>query len=334
MDIQIFDSDIEFIGIVENYTSLRWLEKYSNLGEFQLLAQYTEDNINKLKQGNIVYKTDGKSAGIIQYIDIKENTIEVRGKLTQVLLEGRIILDTEYIRNIEQDMRTVITNNAINNRPIKDLILGTIKNIPDTTEKQVTHDTILQCLVDLGIGFEMELDRNNQKHVFEMYKGLDLSEDICFSEEFENIYDNEITFDESEYKNFAYVYGEGEGTARIMVTVDLRVGNEELKEMYVDAKDLQREDGVTDEQYKELLRTRGKEKLAEKIKEQSFKCKIVPNGVYVYKKDYNLGDIVICKSVRNKVKFKVRIMSIEEVYDNSGYSIVAEIGDLKEVYYE
>ncbi|MGL5653942.1 MAG: hypothetical protein ACRDC5_05770, partial [Vibrio sp.] len=29
--------------------------------------------------------------------------------------------------------------------------------------------------------------------------------------------------------------------------------------MYVDAKDLQREDGVTDEQYKELLRTRGKE---------------------------------------------------------------------------
>ncbi|MGL4358750.1 MAG: siphovirus ReqiPepy6 Gp37-like family protein, partial [Cetobacterium sp.] len=279
-------------------------------------------------------KTDGETAGIIQYMDIKENTIEVRGKLTTFLLEERIILDTSYIRNIEADMRNIITNNAITNRTIRNLILGPVNNVPDTTEKQVTHDTITQCLIDLGIGFKMKFDKINQKHIFEMYKGLDLSEDICFSEEFENIYDNEITFDDSEYKNFAYVYGEGEGPARIMVTVDLRVGNEELKEMYVDAKDLQREDGVTDEQYKELLRTRGKEKLAEKIKEQSFKCKIVPNGVYVYKKDYNLGDIVICKSIRNKVKFKVRIMSIEEVYDNSGYSLVAEIGDLKEVYYE
>jgi len=71
--------------------------------------------------------------------------------------------------------------------------------------------------------------------------------------------------DSAGYRNFARVYGEGEGSARWLTDVDDTSGNER-RELYVDARDLARTvDGVTlsDADYDAALTQRGWEKLAE-----------------------------------------------------------------------
>ena len=67
--------------------------------------------------------------------------------------------------------------------------------------------------------------------------------------------------DESNWYNYAYAAGQGEGTAREVVEVNL-TGGGELRELYVDADDLSPDD-LTNAEYRELLAQRGYEKLAE-----------------------------------------------------------------------
>ena len=85
---------------------------------------------------------------------------------------------------------------------------------------------------------------------------------VIFSDEFGNLAAPKYTKTSVDYKNKAYVAGQGEGDDRVVVIVDLTDG-EEARELYVDAKDIQQEEGVTAEEYEALLRQRGLEKLAE-----------------------------------------------------------------------
>jgi hypothetical protein len=67
--------------------------------------------------------------------------------------------------------------------------------------------------------------------------------------------------DDAEWRNYAYVLGEGEGSAREQVIVD-QTGTQERRELYVDARDLA-QDTLTLAQYQALLAARGAAKLAD-----------------------------------------------------------------------
>ena len=61
-----------------------------------------------------------------------------------------------------------------------------------------------------------------------------------------------VTTDDSNYKNYAVVAGSGEGDQRQIVLVDESNG-EKLKRLYVDARDLQQQEGMSHQQYVETL---------------------------------------------------------------------------------
>lgn len=86
----------------------------------------------------------------------------------------------------------------------------------------------------------------NGRHIGDRYRNADLTD---------------YTVDESAWYTYAYVAGQGEGAAREVVQLDL-TGGGERRELYVDADDIAKDDLTTSE-YRELLATRGEEKLAE-----------------------------------------------------------------------
>lgn len=111
------------------------------------------------------------------------------------------------------------------------------------------------------------------------------------------------------YKNFAYVAGEGEGSARVIVEVDLRSSaDEERREVYVDARDLQStyqddagdEHTYTADQYRALLRQRGLEKLAEYQKIETVNGDVDPNANLTYGVDFDLGDLCTYRYQRHQ----------------------------------
>jgi len=344
MELYCFDDKIQQLGIIENYNSLRWLEEYNGLGEFQLVAEYTKNNVEMLQQEYLLFKSDGETCGVLEYINYKGDVIECRGRLTNKFLHDRIVINTINIANIEQGLRNAIQQNCIEREPVFGLILGSSSLLEDYGERQTTFETCFTLVNDYKqIGFKVSLDLENKKHVVKFYKGNDRSDQMIFNKEFENIFDVEINQDSYKYKNIAYVYGQGEGSERQRTIVDLSNGRYK-RELYVDAKDISniKEEGksdnedilFTEEEYKQLLAQRGLEKLLEQIEENTFKCNIKTEGAFEYKKDFFLGDFVICKSDKFNVEFKVRISAIQEIYSQNGYEIVATFGELgKEGFY-
>ena len=141
--------------------------------------------------------------------------------------------------------------------------------------------------------------------------------------------------DVSSFKNFAYVAGEGEGSARTVVTVDMRTSSEEeRRELYVDARDLQStytdDDGnertYSASQYKQMLRQRGLEKLAEYEVLEVVNSDVDPNANLVYGVDFDLGDLCTYRYTDVNIECTKRITEIQEVFEGSKHTLSVVFG--------
>ena len=65
MEIRVYDINLIFLGVVEDFKSLIWTRKYYEPGNFELHAAGTDKNIQLLQAGNIITKRGAKEAGII-----------------------------------------------------------------------------------------------------------------------------------------------------------------------------------------------------------------------------------------------------------------------------
>lgn len=345
------------IGLLENVQSLQWLEKYYEVGEFQLVCLASPKNIELLKIDNIIYNSGGDTAGIIEAIEIdddyKEATITARGHLTAYYLDRRAVISTVNINNVEVGMRSMVNSN-LRGLPVQ---LGTLKNYIDTLDMQITWNSIREGLETISsasnLGFKCIFDPYVASNKFTVYKGIDRTSGKVgfngyFGDDIGNIINTKILNDYSDYKNVAVVAGRGTGTARKIVWVG-NVATGVRRELYVDADDIENtyregtdtgtvdEDGnpiinyvdktYTDSEYTAVLKARGLEKLSELVPINTFSTEIVVGEQMKYKEDFNLGDIVTCKSVKYGTQLDVRITEIKEVFEPTGYQIIATLGE-------
>lgn len=351
MELKIFNRDLNLVGIVDSFSSLIWNRKYNSIGEFQLNILFTEENNSLLRLDNIIYKDNGE-AGFITCKEIKTDdngaeTIEVKGKFIIGYLERRIVWGCEEINsNIVEASHQLIINNCIDcteNRKIPNLIIEENKEIDIPLIKQVSYDNLFDTLSSIAqtheLGLKVDFDIFNKKLIFKIYKGIDRSisqkvtAPIIFSREFENVLNQNYLESNSNHKNVALIAGAGEGADRKTTTIGDEGGLDRY-EIFVDARDITDTryiDGeneiIPDNEYKELLITRGKEKLAEQYKIKTFDGTININSNMIYKKDYDLGDVVTFLDKRWGVKVDTRITEICETYDIEGLSINITFGN-------
>jgi hypothetical protein len=340
MDLYIYNPDIELQGVIDGYSSLRWRRRFFEPGEFELHCPATDENIALLQDGNIIHRLDRQEAGIIEGISIETtdtggDEITVTGRMGSSMLDRRIVTPTiNFSGTIEDAMRKIVSDNAITNRPLPHLVLGDAAGYTPTATGQVTYKTVLAALEALGkaapLGFRARLDVPGKQWVFEVYDGTDRSVTqtarpyVLFSHEFGNIDSPEYTHDSTGYANYAYVGGEGEGSARTIVEVD-QTGGEPRRELWVDARDLQQAEDQTNEDYQAQLRQRGLEKLAEVARSESFSAAAVDTGNFAYLTDWDLGDIVSfeCWGIR----IDQRMTEVEEVDEGGVFSVTPTCGN-------
>ena len=122
----------------------------------------------------------------------------------------------------------------------------------------------------------------------------------------------------------ALIGGEGEGSERKYIEVNSTLDGLNRREMFVDARDItSRIDGehsLTLEEYNKLLTQRGILKLSEKKVGMNFEGKIESSQLFVYGKDYEIGDIV---QIENAYGYKTGARITEAVisYSSEGFSI-------------
>jgi hypothetical protein len=329
MDLLIYSPAIEQQGTIDKYSSLRWRRRYFEPGEFELHCAATDYNRTLLTAGNIVHRLDRKEAGVIEGRNIKGtdngDEITATGRFLSSKLEQRIITPTiNFSGTAEAAMRKIVSDNAITARPIRWLVLGVLNSFTASCTFQATGKNVLDTLTKIAkssnTGFRVRLDVPNKALIFETYQGTDRTVTqkaipyVLFSDTNGNIDDPEYTFSEKGFKNFAYVAGEGEGMARTVITVD-RTNGEERRELWVDARDLQK-GTLSDADYQAQLNQRGLEKLAEAARSESFEAAAINTGNYEYLTDWDLGDIVSFE--KWGILLNQRVTEVEEV-DENGY---------------
>lgn len=172
--------------------------------------------------------------------------------------------------------------------------------------------------------------------VFDLSEGADRSimqEDnphIIFSDAYSNLLSFSYAEDSSVQKNFAYIFGQGKGEERKRTTYC--VGAEptylDRYELYVDADDISETEQVEgetvpipEEQYIELLKTRGSERL-ESPKTAS-ESEIAANSTqYVHNRDYYVGDYVTVEHKRfGMIQPCIQLIGMIEAFDQNGRSL-------------
>lgn len=183
-----------------------------------------------------------------------------------------------------------------------------------------------------GLGYRVRPDFRKKKLYFEVYKGTDHTvlqlenPHVIFSKPYENLNDVTYTYDDKKYGTVFYVGGEGEGEQRKIVRLALGEENgTELREVFIDAKDVRQEE-LSDSEYEEVLLERGREKAADYVKIESIEAE-VEDANFIYKKDWDIGDLVTVRKKEWGITLNERVTEVQEVYEDGGMSITPTFGD-------
>lgn len=360
MELYVYSSEMELQGIVEKIASLIWTRRYWSCGEFKLLVPFTEEHSRMLVKNNIIMKRGDDEAAQIRYVSITKNSqgleeIEVQGKFLIAWIGKRIIKKQIITNDTTQNIlyrivRENVTNPADTARKIPDVSIATDdedteSGVIDYTSEQYTNAQLAAetAAKAAKLGIRMRTDARTGAHVFSVYEGRDLTAGntagnapCIFSQEFDNIVEQEYTNSVENLKTTAFVGGEEkEGVARKVAEVGGSAAGLAREEVFINATDIVQEyeddDGtqvsLTDTEYLALLSARGAEELEQYAETLSFGSKINTFANLIYRTDYDLGDRVTCVNKRWGIRIDVRITEIAETYQNNVEEIDITFGE-------
>lgn len=360
MQIQVFNLDLDFLGICEEINDIEWVREFYRGGNFTMNAKLNQHNLDLLKKDRILVK-DGNfdDPMIIEYRELSEGEngdedfLITGNSLTTRILSSRVTAS----RQVEKGYIDVVMKNILKKqtegelRSFKNLVCSPPKNFTKTFEHKSLYKSLdeefetLSRLAD--VGHKIYIDIEKKQFVFDVYYMPDISDQVLFSIDFDNLKNQRFIDSHDNYKNVAIVCGQGnsdkdedddETRDKVIINNEEYTGFDR-REVYIDARDINKDTKKgTDKDGNEidipiangpnavkLLTARGQEKLVELLPVESFEGDLVENN-YVYKRDFDLGH---CVMVRNKnwgVEFKQRITKIIENYNIYGSSIEVSFG--------
>lgn len=354
MNLIILDKNFDTLGIVSVFNTLIWDRRYYAPGLFELHAP--AEYFELMNSGLYLYRNDREELGVIREVNFTRDakgatTAYCKGYFAEELLNNRVLNSTVSLTGTPESIgrqlvQRFIIDPADSDRKIPQIVLGNVNGVGSSVTVTATGDKLGDKLYEIEktqeLSHRLRYDYLTNTLSFEVWQGKDRTDAqtenswAIFSDSFYNIKNAIYDRDESEFKNYAYVAGEGEGASRVIVEVDLRSSpDEERRELYVDARDLQStytdDDGTehtyTSAQYLALLRQRGLEKLAEYQKVETVNSDVDPAANLVYMKDFDLGDLSDNRYTDVGIEASKRITEVQEVYEGSKQTLSVVFGN-------
>lgn len=332
--LSFFTSEMVHYFDLGKYTSLRWRPMYDKPGEFEL---HTSSSLfTRVERGQLILRPDRPKETVkVEGIEIEGNDLIITGRFLSVVLADAAITSLyNFDCTIEEAMRQLVTEQYSRVARTLPMKLATAGGFTTVIQAQVSLKNLLTVIQAMaragGLGFRVYADTTEQCLIFEVYAGLDRTENqdenprVSFSDTYHNIDKPNYQENEALYKNYAIVCGAGEGTDRTIVEVD-RTRGEDRRELLVDARDLSQGEQTID-QYKAALIQRGNDKLDENARVQSFAVGIKSSSQFRYKVDWDLGDIVTGKQTKWGVSMDQRVAEVEEVYEGDAMTVTPTMG--------
>lgn len=362
MDVNGENLTITLEAVCDSFSSLLWDVEYYQCGSFEIYIAATPGNLRTFQKDRIIRRSDDKRHyGIIEKIQLKADAengdyLTVSGRFLMSILSRRIIYPQAIINTetaYHEIIKKVINWNCFNTASV----LMKMRGIPGlevgdfsgncwkkTAQLQVSYENLMDWIYKVceiaGGTANIRLQSTESggfSLVFELSEGTDRSilqdenPHIIFSDTYNNLLSFDYILDCTEYHNFAYIFGCGEGIRR--KNTSIHTGENipqhfDRYECYVDARDLSDEVQVggmatklSDNEYYAMLKERGAKNLVP-VTEKSESTIAVNNRQYQYNKDYFLGDYVTVEHKRfGLIQPKTQLVGMIESFDRNGYSL-------------
>lgn len=329
MRLEVFDFELNRLGLIEMYSTITYTLKFVDVGSFELKCAINKQNVKLIQKNRFLWIED-EVCGIIQYISSStdDGTITAKGKLAKEMLNWRwvypcFVKTGEPAALAESIVNIHCVNPSESKRKMRGLVIGNagyVINKPHITY-QKTGDTVLTSVQNIStannLGFEIYFNpRNVNPFKFVMLEGKDRTignkdgnKPVVFSRDFENIVSGSYEYNDDSFRNVALVAGEtadgsnNENAARTFLVVD-QVGSENAssfyrKELYVDARDLQSE-------YSEEVTTKDDEgnntteTVQKKMTEQEYNATLSNRGFE------KMGEMLVEESYESQIRTDAR----------------------------
>ena len=305
--IKIFDSNLNFLGFLDRFNSFQCSQKYADAGSFSIKAILTKETVKFLKEGNFIQFED--FAGMIDSIQMNDSagnvpTITASGYDLTGLLASRIIWNDEYYNgNSEEFLRKIVSDNAINpadsRRIIPFLALGELSGLPQTTERNTKHETLLEECIKVckvaDYGFSIDLDTKNKKMNFKIYEGTDRTagqpQQLIIGKSYDNVMVQDYTYSSKDEITTCLVVAE-----ETSVSIGEEAAGLKRKETFLESSTTKEE--LTTEQFQNVLKSEGNEQLNNTI--QCF-------DIDIFNTTLSIGDKITVKEKDWNILFHTRV---------------------------
>lgn len=246
LDAVVLNRQYEVVGVVDDFSSFIWTERYYQYCDFEIETKATLHNLNLYKRGYYIHKSDSDRLMVIKSIEYNTSeetgrTLLISGKDISYYLHRRIIWETVVLDENTNDEDEETRAHAGFQDGIKKLLDQNVlaptkasRKIPQfvykaSTDPNVTsvkfreetqlgwtdnlYDTIEDLCNEYYVGFKVIFNSSDQFE-FSLYKGLDRSYGqrdntvVAFSPSFGNLKSSKFLDTDEGYADSALVAGE------------------------------------------------------------------------------------------------------------------------------
>lgn len=357
--VRIFSPTLQLLAEIDDYESLIFTRNWHSIGEFELTINRYKQHTDKLEQGNLILLgSDTHKIGIIRHREITLDESgrggevwKIKGYEAKSILSQRLTVPPEHTAydnksgNAETVIKCYVNRNVIDptdtRRAIPLLTLapngGRGPHISWQSRYKNLAEEIEAISTITGLGWVVSLEYNSLSLVFDVVEGRDLTAGqasrppVIISPEFGAVRNMSLTDSRLNYRNVAYVGGQGEGVDRRIVEVGEADGLDRL-EIFVDARDISEQtddDPPQPRPESEIIAdliSRGQQYLAEYAAVFTLEGQVLTHSPFQYEKDWDLGDVVTVQNPSWGVIRNARITEVKEIYEPGGFNLLVTFG--------
>ena len=349
---------IPYVEVIGKYTlkpfavvepSQCWFElSYYDIGEFEVYASATPNNLQALKMGNYIKIPNKPYLWIIKSVQYTFNSegarmIDVKGFEAKWLLHTRCILNPYQLEtNLAAAVYNLIYNNlglgALSYRKIVgvNVIQPTFNITIEQTQapRQDIAEFLLPLLKANQCGCYTTFE--NGQITFRFIQGVDKTSSVLFAQSMDNLISSEYFENSENKKTFCRVVSKfSENNQDVEYAQDYNLGatNIDRLEMVVESNiSTKLEDGTeilpSSDTYKTMQQQEGKNQLAERYIDTQFNAQLdLQYSNYEFERDFFIGDLVNVRDEYFGYEAEPRILKYTFKQDETGYGEEADYGN-------
>ena len=335
MQLLALDKDFQPVGYLVPL-NLQWTREYYTIGQFSVQIEAGGYDAAMA----YLYRPDRPETGIIQKVQrtesIKGRFVQLSGYFLEAVLNDKAVWPTYYASGSLPAAVAEMLRRYKDDIPLLDVADPPTALAADAWQETggglatvaytrlQTVEMSLRCRYDYLAG----------RITAEIWQGLDRTQDqtenpfVMFSDTWRNLAQADLVMDQSNWKNYAIVAGEGEGSARKVAYADLSAGGYR-RILFIDARSERWDpDEQSEEQYLESLRQKGLDTLLNYQPIRSLEIDATQAG-FTYLADWDLGDKVDTALPDVGLAMQGRIVTVREVMKNNTFTVEITLGDKK-----